>query len=208
VAACESQRQQDEQSRGSSRSKCSTDTKWFDRTKEAQHIASKQSGGAPEPSDFRFRKQSSCRSPEKSYQRYQSSSSYTSRIRQLWGNVIEDFQVSSHITVTPPPLTFLAASIQRVPLHHYPEDNLISSSSGGDRFQLSLANASRKVHGRLPFRSRPQPTKPPKVRWFATRVFDGRGVQIAEFSSFLSNRLSSGKNGQLQFKVVTFSGQI
>jgi hypothetical protein len=131
-----------------------------------------------------------------------SSSSYTSRIKATLGNVVKTAK-SSRLATPPPPPPSLAASIQSSAPASLSQDNLISSSSGGDRFQLSLANASRKFMAGFSVEVNQQCHQ--VNGWLPESLTEKGRLQIAEFSSFLSSKLSSGKWTTAVLRVVTFS---
>lgn len=130
-----------------------------------------------------------------------SPSSYTSRIKSSLGDVVKSTKFSRLATPPPPPPS-LAASMQSSAPGSLSQDNLISSSSGGDRFQLSLANASRKFMAGFSVEANQQS----QVNRSLPESLTEKGrLQIAEFSSFLSSKLSSGKWTAAVLRVVTFS---
>jgi hypothetical protein len=131
-------------------------------------------------------------------------SSYASRITSTLGDVVKSVRSSRLATPPPPPPPSLAASYQSnaKASGSLSQDNLISNSSGGDRFQLSLANGSRKFMAGFSV----EIDRQTKVDSLLPETLTEKGrLQIAEFSSFLSAKLSSGKWIAVVLRVVTFS---
>jgi hypothetical protein len=139
--------------------------------------------------------------PKAPIKEIKSPSSYASRIMATSGDVVKTAK-SSRLATPPPPPPSLAASMQSIAPGSLSQDNLVSSSSGGDRFQLSLANASRKFMAGFSVETNQQT----KVDSLLPEYLTEKGrLQIAEFSSFLSSKLSSGKWTAAILRVVTFS---
>jgi hypothetical protein len=131
-----------------------------------------------------------------------SPSTYASRIMSTLGDVVKTAK-SSRLATPPPPPPSLAASMQsNAPAGSLSQDNLISSSSGGDRFQLSLANASRKFMAGFSVEANQRTNVDSLLPEYLTEK--GR-LQISEFSSFLSTKLSGGTWTAVVLRVVTFS---